>query len=842
LSCSIGIDVATAKPYYHQESSSDHGLMGHHTSDEGSSGAENMASTPCGEDRDGMDGGVLKSPSSDDFNQDNSLSSHAFGSIQESNLSNRPSYDGHLGDDMVHDAGSSMSVTYGNHSDQGVQEPNMTNSYGRQLGQDIRDSSVTVNRTFRRQMDQGLQGAGNIGHAFVRQTDQRVQETSVSVNHAYGRQMDQGMHDPSSVSHRYGRHVEQTYHDSSAGGNPGFGRQVDQSIQDTGSINRSFGRQTHSGMPYSQQNQAVGYDEHKETNFNRSDAASSGRYCHTETDSGTNSSFHGPYEDNWQQGQSFRGMSRVSGGTHGHDGNTSDGRNYQQPFKGSQRGVEKHSLADNSTREKPHSSFTDYSHRQQHQEPESPTFRSEVTDSAASGNDSGVEILPLPTPRFTPASKELLPQQSANLNTPHGKTTSLKNYRHNSFNAQLHGRDIESGTSSENTVAPIRRNMPEKPLSAEHYMKSPQQTSYSSDIKSPSSFQKSNDDLKVSNQNIPVSAFPHAGNMGNLTREDSSSGITASPFVGTGNAPVSQRTLHSAKNRQKNPPNIGRFNTEVNSGGNFSANVIPPTSATKSKRGNNRGEQQHFEFESHDTTSDASRINPQQQQQLPGKSAARNQIFPMQPQPYHSHTSPQQAPSRTPPSSNPTNTAATSVSKKGRGNKNVSSDRAPSYAGGGANTESDSQHHTDSSNSQQSSPQNIPVQTPHSVPVFPPNPQYPAFDSSSNKPVEPYSSPMYGHQQYYPAPGYYGGFSGPQQPPVAFGGNPYYSGESQYGTGRVDSSEPAMNKHVQKGNQPQSGNSPPQQQQQPAQAMSQSTTPSKTQLPVGRLHLMNFTE
>jgi hypothetical protein len=831
--------MGTAKPYYHQETSSDHGVMGHHTSDEGSSGAENMASTPCGEDRDVMDGGVLKSPSSEDFNQDNSVSSHAFGSIQESTVNNRSSYSGHLEDNIVRDSGSNMSVTYGNRSDQGDQEANMNNSYGRQLGQDIRDSTVAGNRSFRRQMDQGLQGTVNVGHPFVRQTDQRVQETSANVNHGYGRQVDQDMHDAISVSHRYGRHVEQSYHDSSAGANHGFGRQTDQGIQDAGSINRSFGRQTHDGILYSQQNQAGGYDEHKETNFNPSDAASGGRYCHTETGSGTNSNFHGPYEDNWQQGQGFRGVSRVNGGAHGHDGNmAADGRNYQQPFKGSQHGVEKHSLADNSTTEKPHGSFTDYSNRQQHQQPESPTFRSEITDSVTSGNDSGVEILPLPTPRFTPVSKELVPQQSTNLTASHVKTTSLKNYRHNSFNAQLHGRDIESSTGSENNVVPIRRNMPEKPVTGEHYMKSSQQTSYSSDIKSPPGFQKSNDELKVSNHNVPMSGFPHGGSMGNLSREDSSSGVMSSPFLGAGNLPVSQRILHSSKNRQKNPPNIGRFNTEVNSGGNFSASVIPPTPATKSKRGSSRGEQQHFEFESHDATSDASRINPQQQ--VPGKSATRNQIFSMQPQPYHSHTSPQQASSHTPPGSNPSNSAATSVSKKGRGNKNVSLDRSPSYSGGGTNAETDSQHRTEGSNSQQSSPQNIPVQTPHSAPVFPPNPQYPAFDGSSNKPMEPYGSPMYGPQQYYAAPGYYGGFGGPQQPPTAFGGNPYYSGESQYGSGRMESSEPAVNKHIQKGNQPQAGNSPPQQQQQSAHPMSQSTAPSKTQLPSGRLHLMNF--
>jgi hypothetical protein len=62
----------------------------------------------------------------------------------------------------------------------------------------------------------------------------------------------------------------------------------------------------------------------------------------------------------------------------------------------------------------------------------------------------------------------------------------------------------------------------------------------------------------------------------------------------------------------------------------------------------------------------------------------------------------------------------------------------------------------------------------------------------------------------------------------------------------VDATEPAVNKHIQKGNQSQSGNSPPQQQQQQqqqsAQPISQSTTPSQTQLPSGSMHLFSFTE
>lgn len=831
--------MGTAKPYFHHEtsSSSDHlGMTGHQTSDEGSSGAENMISTPCGEDKDGMDAGVLKSPSSDDFNQDNSMSGHAFGSIRESNINNRPSYDGHMGDDMIHGAGTNMNMTYGNHADQGIQEANMNNSYGRQMGQDLHDSPVGMNRSFRRQTDQGLQGAGNVGHPFGRHTDQRVQETSVSVNRGYGRQMDQGMHDSSSVNHRYGRQVDQGYHDSSVGANRGFGRQLDQGIQETGGVNRSFGRQTHEGMTYGQQSQAGGYDENKEVNCSQSDSASGGRYCHTETESGTSRNFHGTYEDSWQQGQGFRGISRVSDGTHGHSSSMADGRNYQQQFKSSPHGVEKHSLPDNSTRDQQRNSFPDYSHRQQHQEPESPTFQSEVTDSTTNGNDSGIEILPLPTPNFTAANKESLPQQSANLNTSQGKTTSLKNYRHNSFNAQLHSREVESSTSSENTAAPIARTLSEKPLSGDHYLKSPQQTSYVNDIKSPSSFQQSSDELKVPNQNMPLSSFPHGGSVGNLSREHSSGGIMASAFPGVSNPPVGQHTLHSSKNRQKNPQNIGRYNSEVNPNGNFSAGVMPPTTSTKSKRGNSRSEQQHYEFESNDTTSDSGRINPQQQPS--GKSVGRTQIHPMQPQPYHGHTSPQQVPSQTPPGSNPTNIAATPASKKGRGNKNTSSDRSPSYSGVGSSNESDSLRHADNSNSvsssknnsQQPSPQNVPVQSTHPTPVFPSNPQYPGLDGSLSKPLEPYSSPVYGHQQYYAASGYYGGFGGPQQPPVAYGGNPYYSGENQYGPGRglhVEQSVPPANKDIHKGNQSHTGSSPP---QQSAQSVPQTAT-AKTQPP-----------
>lgn len=847
--------MGTAKPYFHHEtSSSDHlGMTGHQTSDEGSSGAENMVSSRCGEDKDGMDAGVLKSPSSDDFNHDNSLSSHAFGSIGESNINNRSSYDGHMGDDMMHGSGNNINMTYGNHSDQGIQEPNVNSSYGRQIGQDIHDSHVGMNRSFRRQTDQGLQGAGNVSHPFGRHADQRGQETSVSVNRGYGRQMDQGMHDPSSVNHRYGRHVEQGYHDSSVSADHGFARQLNQGIQETGSVNRSFGRQTHEGMSYSQQSQAGRYSEHKDANFSQPDSASDGRYCHTETESGTNRNFRGTYEDNWQQGQGLRGVSRVSDSTHEHSSSMADGRNYQQPFKSTPHGVEKHSLSDNSTREQQRNNFPDYSHSQQHQERESPTFQSEVTDSMTSGNDSGVEILPMPTPNFTTANKESLPQQSANLNTPQGKTTSLKNYRHNSFNAQLHNREIESSTSSENTTAPITRNVSDKPLSGDHYLKSPQQTSYSNDIKSPSSFQQSSDELKVSNQSVPLSSFPHAGNVGNLSKEHSSAGIMASPFTGTSNPTVGQHTLHNSKNRQKNPSNIGRYNSEVNPNGNFSAGVMPPTTSTKSKRGNNRSEQQHYEFESNDTPSDTGRINPQQQP--PGKSAGRTHIHPMQPQPYHGHTSPQQAQSQTLPGSNPTNITVTPVTKKGRGNKNTLPDRSPSYSGAGSNNESDSLRHADNSNSinssksnlQHPSPQNVPVPSMQPAPVFPSNPQYPPLDGSSSKPVEPYSSPVYGHQQYYAASGYYGGFGGSQQQPIAFGGNPYYSGDNQYGTGRginMDQSVPPVNKDIHKGNQSQTGSSPQQQQpqQQSSQPLPQTTTPAKTQPPPsGKCQLMNYT-
>jgi hypothetical protein len=501
-----------------------------------------------------------------------------------------------------------------------------------------------------------------------------------------------------------------------------------------------------------------------------------------------------------------------------------DSRSYHQPFKSSSHGVEKHSLPDNSSREQQQrNNFPDYSQRQQLQEPESPTFQTDVTDSVTGGNDSGVEILPLPTPTFTPASKEPLPQQSANRSAPQGKTTSLKNYRHNSFNAQLHNREVESSTSSDSTTAPITRAMQEKPLSGDHYLKSPQQTSYPADIKSPSGFQQNNEDLKGSSQNVTMSGYPQGGNVGSV-------------FLGTGNLSVGQHTLSSSKVRQKNPPNAGRFNSEVSSGGSFSGGGGMSSAApTKSKRGNSRSEQQHYDFESSDATSDAGRINPQQQPH--GKSGGRNQMYPTQPQAYHSHTSPQQAQSQTPPASNPAGVATAGVSKKGRGNKNTSSDRSPSYSVAASNTESDSHRHADGSSSknhsQQQSPQNVPVQMPQSGPTFPPNPQYPASDSSS-------SSPVYGHQQYYSAPGYYGGFGGPQQPPVAFGGNPYYSGESQYGTGRgvyVDQSVPPGNKDIHKGSQSQSATSPTQQQQPPTQPMSQSTSAKTQQTPSGVLQL-----
>jgi hypothetical protein len=798
--------MGTAKPYFHHDASSDQlGMMGHQTSDEGSSGAENMASTPCAEERDGMDGGALKSPSSDDFNQDNSVSSHAFGSIRESNASNKSTYDGHMGDDMVHESGTGMNMTYRNQADQGVQEPNANSSYGRQMGQDIRDSPVAANRSFRRQMDQGLQGSGNVGHPFARQTDQRVQETATNISRGYERPVDQGVHDASGVSHRYGRHVEQGYHDTSAGSNHGFGRQLDQGVQDAGGVNRSFGRQTLEGMTYSQQSQAGGYDERKDTNFIRSDSSSGGRYGQTDTESGSNRNFHGTYEDSWQQGQGFRGTSRVSDGTPVHGG-MADSRSYQ-PFKSNSHGVEKHSLPDNSTREQQRS-FPDYGQRQQLQEPESPTFQTEVTDSATGGNDSGVEILPLPTPTFPPTSKEPPLQQPTNRSTPQGKNTYLKNFRHNSFNAQLHCREVESSASSDSSNAPITRTMQEKPLPGDHYLKSPQQTSYPADIKSPSGFQQSNDDLKVSSQNLTVSGYTQGGNVGSV-------------FLGTGNPSAGQHTLHSSKSRQKNPANIGRFNSEASSGGNFSAGGMPPAVPTKSKRGNSRSEQQHYEFESGDASSNAGRINPQQQPH--GKPAGRNQTYPIH-QVYHGHTSPQQTQSQTPPASSPANIGTTVIPKKGRGNKNTSSDRSPSYSVAASNTESDSLRHPDSTSSknhsQQPSPQNVSLQMPQSAPVFPPNPQYPPSDGASGNPV-------YGHQQYYAAPGYYGGFGGPQQAPVTFGSNPYYSGESQYGAGRslhVEQSLPPGNKDMQKGNQSQAGTSPQQQQQQ-----QQSATSAKAQ-------------
>jgi hypothetical protein len=817
--------MGTAKPYFHHDASSDQlGMMGHQTSDEGSSGAENMASTPCAEEKDSIDGGVLKSPSSDDFNQDNSMSGHSFGSIRESNVSNKSTYDSHMGDDMLHDSGTGPNMTYRNHADQGIQEPSINSSFGRQMGQDIRHSPVAANRSFRRQTDQGLQGAGNSGHPFVRQADHRVQERPTNVSRGYGRQVDQGVHETSGMGHRYGRHVDQGYHDASAGANHGFGRQLDQGIQDTGGINSSFGRQSLEGVTYSQHGQAGGYDEHKDTNFGRSDSSSGGRYGQADTEGGSNRNFRGTYEDNWQQGQGFRGISRASDGTHVQGGGTADGRGYQQPFKSSSHGGEKHSLADSSTREQQRNSFPDYSQRQQQQlqEPESPTFQTEVTDSATGGNDSGVEILPLPTPTFPPTGKEPLPQQPTNRTTPQGKTTSLKNYRHNTFNAQLHSREVDSSTSSssDNTTAPVTRTIQEKPLPGDQYLKSPQQTSYPPDIKSPSGFQHSNEDHKVSSQNLTMSGYPQGGNVGSV-------------FLGTGNPSVGQHTLHSSKNRQKNPPNIGRFNSEVSSGGNFSTGAMTSAVPTKSKRGNSRIEQQHYEFESSDATPSAGRVNPQQQTH--GKPTGRNQMYPMQPQAYHSHTSSQQAPSQTPPASSPANIGTAAVSKKGRGNKSTSSDRSPSYSVAASNTESDSLRHADASgpkNHSQQSSQNVPLQMPQSAPVFPPNSQYPASDGTSGNPV-------YGHQQYYPAPGYYGGFGAPQQPPVAFGGNPYYSGESQYGGGRglhADQSLPPGNKDVHKTNQSRSGTSPPQQQS--AQPMAQSATSAKTQQsPSGVLHI-----
>lgn len=822
------LDMGTAKPYFHHDASSDQlGMTGHQTSDESSSGAENMAPTPCAEERDSVDGGVLKSPSSDDFNQDNSMSSHAFGSIRESSVSNKSTYDGHMADDMLHESGTGMNVTYRNQADQGVQEPNVNSSYGRQMGQDIRDSPVAANRSFRRQMDQGLQGAGNVGHPFARQTDQRAQETATNVSRGYGRPVDQGVHDASGANHRYGRHVEQGYHDASAGSNHGFGRQLDQGIQHASGVNRSFGRQTLEGMTYSQQSQAGGYDEHKDANFSRSDSSSGGRYGQTDVESGSNRNFHGTYEDSWQQGQGFRGTSRVSDGTPVHGGGMPDSRSYQQPFKSNAHEVEKHSLPDNSSREQQRS-FPDYSQRQQLQEPESPTFQTEVTDPTPVGNDSGVEILPLPTPTFPPTSKEppsqQPTQQPTNRSAPLSKTVTLKNYRHSTFNAQLHSREIESSANSDSSTAPITRTLQEKPLPADHYLKPPQHTSYPADIKSPSGFQQSNEDMKVSSQNLTVSGYTQGGNVGSV-------------FLGTGNPSVGQHTLLSSKNRQKNPPNIGRFNSEASSGGNFSAGGMPPAVPTKSKRGNSRNEQQHYEFESGDTTSNAGRINPQQQPPH-SKPAGRNQTYPIH-QAYQGHTSPQQTQSQTPPSSSPANIGTTAVPKKGRGNKNTASDRSPNYSVAASNTESDSLRHPDGAtsktHSQQPSPQNVPLQMPQSAPVFPPNPQYPPTDSASGNPV-------YGHQQYYAAPGYYGGFGGPQQPPVTFGGNPYYSGESQYGAGRslhVDHSLPPGNKDIQKGNQSQAGTSPPQQQQQ--QPMSLAGTSAKTQqIPSGVLYFNYF--
>ncbi|KAJ9600701.1 hypothetical protein L9F63_026163, partial [Diploptera punctata] len=71
------------------------------------------------EDKDGMDVTVLKSPSSDDFNQDNSVSSHAFGS--------RSSYDGPMNDDLMHEGGSSINMPYGNTAEQGMQDSGSNN-------------------------------------------------------------------------------------------------------------------------------------------------------------------------------------------------------------------------------------------------------------------------------------------------------------------------------------------------------------------------------------------------------------------------------------------------------------------------------------------------------------------------------------------------------------------------------------------------------------------------------------------------------------------------------------------------------------------------------------------
>ncbi|KAJ9580442.1 hypothetical protein L9F63_024378 [Diploptera punctata] len=280
-----------------------------------------------------------------------------------------------------------------------------------------------------------MQGSGNVNLPYGRQTE-RTQDGAVGLNRGYSRQMDQGMHDASGMNQGYGRQVDQGYHDMPSSTNRGFGRQMDQSIQDTGNINRSFGRQTHDSMTY---NQGGMYNEHKDSNFGRNDSSSSGRYCHSENESGTNRNYHGGYEDNWPQNQGYRGSSRVGGSNQGHGENVSENRNYQQQFKSNPHGMEKHSISDNSNRDQ-RNTFPDFNQRQQqHQQSESPSFRSDISDSAL--NDSGIEILPLPTPSFSTSNKNTMQQQAGNMNTQ-GKT-SLKNYRHNTFNAQLQ-REIES--------------------------------------------------------------------------------------------------------------------------------------------------------------------------------------------------------------------------------------------------------------------------------------------------------------------------------------------------------------------------------------------------------------
>ncbi|KAJ9580443.1 hypothetical protein L9F63_024379 [Diploptera punctata] len=312
-----------------------------------------------------------------------------------------------------------------------------------------------------------------------------------------------------------------------------------------------------------------------------------------------------------------------------------------------------------------------------------------------------------------------------------------------------------------------------------------------------------------------------------MSRDHSSGTTMTSSFIGSNNPGNAQHTLQSPKGRQKNISNVGRFNSEVNTSTSFTGTNMTITTTTKGKRGrnnnnsnnsNNNSEQQHYDFESHESASDVSRMNIQHQS---NKSVGRSQIYPMQQ--YQSHTSPQQGPPPTPPNTSTTSTAP----KKGRGSKSVQSDRSPSYSSAGSSTEAESQHQTD--NASNNTPKNqgqqqhsTPSQSPQSTSNFPS--QFPPMDNSSNKPLDPYSNPMYGHQQYYPAPGYYGGYGAPQQPPIGFGSGPYYSGDPQYGTGRGVPAEQSAagsksEQDAQKGSQTQTVTPSQQQHPQPSQTL-----------------------